>query len=75
MTRPRGYFDLRRDRMSLDGKAPPGVPPGAAGVASSKLVLPEAPVRTVVAELNGERIAVRSWPARENRLVFAEMHH
>ena len=75
MIRPRGYFDLRRDRMSLDGKAPPGVPPGVAGVASSKLVLPEAPVRTVVAEFNGERIAVRSWPAKENRLVFAEMHH
>ena len=31
--------------------------------------------RTVVAEFNGERIAVRSWPAGENRSVVAELHY
>ncbi len=37
MTRPRGYFGLPRDTISLDAKSPPGVPAGVAGVASSKL--------------------------------------
>jgi len=75
MTRPRGYFDLRRDRMSLDGAPPPGIPPGTAGVSESKLLLQPGPVRTVVAEFNGERIAVRTWPASENRVVIAELHY
>ena len=75
LTRPRGYFDLERDTMSLDGAALPGVPPGVAGVSSSTIMLPEGPVRTVVAEFNGERIATRSWPARENRVVVAELHY
>jgi hypothetical protein len=51
------------------------VPPGTAGVSESKLLLPPGPVRTVVAEFNGERIAVRSWPAGENHAVFAELHY
>jgi pimeloyl-ACP methyl ester carboxylesterase len=75
LTRPRGYFDPERDTMSLDGAALPGVPPGVAGVSSSTIMLPEGPVRTVVAEFNGERIATRSWPARENRVVIAELHY
>ncbi len=75
MSRPRGYFDLRRDRMNLDGATPPGIPPGTAGVSQSRLRLPAGPVRTVVAEFNGERIAVRSWPASENHAVIAELHY
>jgi hypothetical protein len=75
MTRPRGYFDLRRDRMSLDGAPLPGVPPGTAGVSESRLLVRPGPVRTVVAEFNGERIAVRTWPASENRAVIAELHY
>ncbi|MCC9041093.1 hypothetical protein LMH44_11085, partial [Neisseria gonorrhoeae] len=39
LTRPRGYFDAMRDRMSFDGKALPGVPPAGAGVSSSKINL------------------------------------
>jgi hypothetical protein len=31
-------------------------------------------VRSVVAVFNDERIVVRSWPLRENRVVFAEFH-
>ncbi len=75
MSRPRGYFDLRRDRMSLDGATPPGIPPGVAGVSVSTLLLPEGPVRTVIAEFNNERIAVRSWPASANHVVIAELHY
>ncbi len=75
MSRPRGYFGLGRDRMSLDGKPLPGVTGGVAGISTAKLVLNEAAVRSVVAEFGGERIAVRSWPAKENRSVFAELHY
>jgi pimeloyl-ACP methyl ester carboxylesterase len=75
LSRPRGYFGLGRDGMSLDGKPLPGVSAGVAGVATAKLVLNEPTVRSVVAEFNGERIVVRSWPAKEDRIVFAELHH
>lgn len=75
MTRPRGYFDLQRDRMSLDGAALPGVPPGVPGVSSATLLLPPGPPRTVVAEFNGERIAVRIWPAAANEAAVAELHY
>lgn len=72
-TRPRGYFDAARDRMTLDGKALPGVPPTGAGVSSAKLLLPQEGVRTVVGEFNGERVTGRSWPTAENRAVVLEL--
>ncbi len=75
LSRPRGYFGLGRDSMSLDGKPLPGVSPGVAGIANAKLVLHELAVRSVVAEFNGERIVVRSWPAKEDHIVFAELHY
>jgi triacylglycerol lipase len=76
MTRPRGYLGIGRDDMSLDGVSPPpGLAPGVAGIATAKLKLNETAVRSVVATLNGERIAVRSWPLKENRVVFAEFHY
>ena len=72
MTRPRGYFGVGRDTMSLDGQPPPGLPPGVAGVAASKLKLNEPAMRAVVAVFNDQRIVARSWPLKENRVVFAE---
>jgi triacylglycerol lipase len=76
MTRPRGYFGVGRDTMSLDGVSPPpGLPPGVPGVAASKLKLTDSAVRSVAALFNGERIVVRSWPVKENHLVFAEFHY
>lgn len=76
MTRPRGYFGVGRDTMSLDGiSPPPGLPAGVPGVAASKLKLKDAAVRSVAAVFNGERIVVRSWPLKENHLVFAEFHY
>jgi pimeloyl-ACP methyl ester carboxylesterase len=76
MTRPRGYFGVGRDTMSLDGKSPPpGIPAGVAGVAASKLKLNEPVARSVAAVFNDQRIVVRSWPLKENRMVFAEFHY
>ena len=75
MTRPRGYFGVGRDDMSLDGVSPPpGLSAGVAGVSTAKLKLNETVVRSVTAAFNEERIVVRSWPLKENRVVFAEFH-
>ena len=76
LTRPRGYFGLPRDRISLDGKSPPaGIPTGVAGVAVAKLKLTEDGMRAVVGEFNGERIVGRSWPAANNEVVFLELQY
>ena len=73
LTRPRGYFDARRDTMVFDGKALPGVPPTGAGVSSSKLKLMETGVRAVSAEFNGEKITGRTWPTADNQVVVLEL--
>ena len=73
LTRPRGYFGLPRDQIGFDGKAPPGIPQGVAGVAASKLKLTEATARAVVGEFNGERIVGRVWPAANNELAYLEL--
>lgn len=75
LTRPRGYFGLPRDRVSLDGKTPPaGISPGVAGVSAARVRLNEGLGRTVVGEFNGERIAGIAWPTAENHLVLLELH-
>jgi triacylglycerol lipase len=73
MTRPRGYFDPERDKMSFDGQSPPpGALPGA-GVASSKIKPDGAESRPVVAEFNGERIVGRTWPAAQGHVTTLEL--
>jgi pimeloyl-ACP methyl ester carboxylesterase len=73
-TRPRGYFDLERDKLKFDGSATPaGVPAKGAGVSASKLVLKNGGVRTIRAEFNGEKLAGQTWPAAENHLVLLEV--
>jgi len=72
--RPRGYFDLQRDKISFDGQTtPPGLPPAGAGLASSTIKLTQAGVRAISGEFNGERITGRTWPAGENRSVVLEI--
>ncbi len=75
MSRPRGYFGHGRDKFTLDGKVPPGVNEGVPGTSSARLLLPDGPVRTVLAVFNLEAIPVRTWPVKENRLVIAEFHN
>lgn len=79
LTRPRGYFGLPRDSISFDGQQPaPGIPPGVAGVSTSKLRLQVAPGRPVVAHYRSgaieEHIVGTAWPAREQRVVLLELH-
>ena len=73
-TRPRGYFDLTRDKLSLDeNPTPPGLPAAGAGLSVSKLLLTEAGARSIRATFNGEKLVGRSWPAAENRIVLLEI--
>ncbi|MBX3624934.1 MAG: alpha/beta fold hydrolase [Rhizobacter sp.] len=75
LTRPRGYFGLPRDRISLDGQSPPaGIPTGVPGLSTAKAVVTDVAGRTVVGEFNGERIAGRAWPLAENHVVLLELH-
>jgi triacylglycerol lipase len=74
LTRPRGYFGVPRDRISLDGQSPPpGVPPGTPGISTSKLRLADGAGHTVVGVFNGERIAGRAWPTASNELTLLEL--
>lgn len=74
LTRPRGYFDARRDTMRFDGQAAlPGVPPQGAGVSSSKLKLASDTPRAVSAEFNGERLIGQTWPAAQDNVSVLEL--
>lgn len=77
LTRPRGYFGLPRDRIVFDGAAPPGVPPGVAGVASSKLRLEDATPRAIRASFASgaidESLVGTVRPLAENRVVVLEL--
>jgi triacylglycerol lipase len=80
-TRPRGYLDPVRDRMSLDGQATlPGVPPnsggtGGAGVASAKIKAAAGPARPVAGEFNGEKVVGQTWPAAQGHVTTLELHY
>lgn len=78
LSRPRGYFGLPRDHVVLDGRDPaPGIPPGVAGVSTSKLKLGDAAGRPVAAEFESgairERVVGRAWPAADNHVVILEL--
>ena len=76
LTRPRGYFGLPRDQISLDGQnPPPGVPPGTAGISASKVRIADTAGRPVVGMFNGERIVGRAWPAANDELTLLELHY
>ena len=74
LSRPRGYFGLPRDQVSLDGQTPaPGIPPGTAGVSASKVRITDAAGRLVLGSFNGERIVGRAWPTANNELAVLEL--
>lgn len=77
LSRPRGFLGVPRDRITLDGKSPPdGIPPGVPSVASVQVRIPQASgTRPVVAEVNGERVVGRTWPASQGHIVVLEMQY
>ena len=74
MQSPMRYFALGRGPLGLDGKVPPGVVEGIPAESQSTLRLNEPAMRTVVAEMGTARVAVRTWPVKENHLVRAVFH-
>lgn len=77
LIRPRAYFGLPRDVVLINGETAPGIPPGVAGLASSKRKLPAAG-QPVSADFRSgivsERIAGRTWPTAERRVTVLELH-
>jgi pimeloyl-ACP methyl ester carboxylesterase len=78
MVRPRGYLDPSTHHIEFDGQSPP---PGiavsrVASLASSKIKLTKLQNRAISAEFHTdviERVVGRTWPAKENHLVFLEI--
>lgn len=72
MSRPRGYFGIGRDTITLAGKLPPGIPEGVPSVSVAKLDFPAEPPETVMAVFNHEHIPTRTWPMKDNQVSVAE---
>ena len=76
-SRPRAYFGLPRDVVLINGEPATGIPPGVAGVASSKRKLAAAG-QMVSGEFRSgaiqERIVGRSWPAAGRHVTVLELH-
>lgn len=78
LVRPRGYLDPTTHHIRFDGQTPP---PGVtvarvAGIASSKINLTKLQNRAISAEFHTdavERIVGRTWPAKENHVVWLEI--
>ncbi|HEY4066801.1 MAG TPA: alpha/beta fold hydrolase [Burkholderiaceae bacterium] len=76
LVRPRGYFGLPRDEVTLDGHDPaPGIAPGTPGLSASKIHLSAASEigRPVSGSFNGERITGRAWPIANREVTFLEL--
>jgi triacylglycerol lipase len=73
LNRPRGYFGLPRDRITLDGVSPPaGIPSGVPGISTARIKVSDTDGRTIVGEFNDERIVGRTWPA-QNQVVVLDL--
>lgn len=78
LVRPRGYLDPTTHHILFDDQSPP---PGitvarVAGIASSKIDLTKLQNRAISAEFHTdtvERIVGRTWPAKENHVVWLEI--
>ena len=75
LTRPRGYFGVPRDRILLDGRLPPELPEGVAGLSVASVQVSDEAGRAVAGEFNGERIVGRAWPLAGHHAVLLELHH
>ena len=78
LVRPRGYLDPTNNHIRFDNQSPPpGIAAsGVAGLASSKIKLTTLQDRAISAEFHTdavERIVGRTWPAKENHVVWLEI--
>jgi triacylglycerol lipase len=73
LTRPRGYFGIGRDKISLDGGPLRDIAAGVPSVSSARLALPAEPQRSVAGAFNGEQITARTWPLKDNHASVIEL--
>lgn len=74
MIRPRGYFGLPRDIVSLGGREPDDIARGVPSDAATTLhVSAQDMERPVIGLFNEERIAARVWPSSEERISVIEL--
>ncbi len=74
MLRPRGYFGLPRDVISLGGREPEDIARGVPTDAATTLhVSAQDMDKSVVGLFNEERIAARVWPSSEERISVIEL--
>lgn len=74
MTRPRGYFGLPRDVVSLGGREPDDIARGVPTDAVTTLrVSAQDMDKPIVGIFNEERIAARAWPSGEERISVIEL--
>lgn len=71
MSRPRGYFGIGRDTISLGGETPTDIAAGVPTNSTTRLVV--APGQSVVGVFNDEKIAARSWPAADKQVSVIEI--
>ena len=78
MVRPSGYLDPSTHHIEFDAQSPP---PGiavtrVAAIASSQINLTKLQNRAISAEIHTdtvERVVGRTWPAKENHVVYLEL--
>ena len=71
MARPRGYFFVGRDSISLDGAMPGDIPAGVPTTATTRLATSAG--RSVRGVFNGEAIVARTWAAAEKQVSVIEI--
>ena len=72
MSRPRGYFGVDRDKITLDGVLPPKLAPGVPNVSLARQAVAGEP-RSVVGRFNDEQITARTWPLPDNHVSVIEL--
>ena len=71
MSRPRGYFGIGRNAITLDGAQPTDIPPGVPTASTTRLVT--APGKAVTGVFDGEKITARAFPAADRQVSVIEI--
>lgn len=72
VTRPRGYFDVGRDRIAIGGQTMSGQP-GIPHENTLRAIGPAAPQTSMQVQFNSERLAGLTWPIAERRVTVIEL--
>ena len=71
MSRPRGYFGIGRDTITLNGSQPSDIAPGVPTNSTTRVVV--AAGTPVVGRFNAETITAASFPAADQQVSVIEI--